>query len=57
MPEVGTYLERMRGLPGCDVIALATHGRGELQRWLLESVTRVLDAPARCATAKGGYGT
>jgi len=37
--EAGTY-----EVQGCDLIAMATHGRGGLQRWMLGSITeRVLD--------------
>lgn len=37
--ETGTY-----EVQGCDLIAMATHGRGGLQRWMLGSITeRVLD--------------
>lgn len=37
--ETGTYQ-----VEGCDLIAIATHGRGGLQRWTMGSVTeRVLD--------------
>lgn len=37
--ETGTYK-----VQGCDLIAMATHGRGGLQRWMLGSITeRVLD--------------
>jgi nucleotide-binding universal stress UspA family protein len=37
--------EGLAGGAGCDVIALATHGRGGLQRWTMGSVTeRVLGA-------------
>lgn len=37
--ETGAY-----EVQGCDLIAMATHGRGGLQRWMLGSITeRVLD--------------
>ena len=37
--ETGTY-----EVQGCDLIAMATHGRGGLQRWMLGSITeRVLE--------------
>jgi nucleotide-binding universal stress UspA family protein len=37
--ETGTY-----EVQGCDLIAMATHGRGGIQRWMLGSITeRVLD--------------
>lgn len=37
--ETGTY-----EVEGCDLIAMATHGRGGIQRWMLGSITeRVLD--------------
>ncbi|HEU5226614.1 MAG TPA: universal stress protein [Ktedonobacteraceae bacterium] len=42
--EVGEQLEGV-GLPGCDAIAMATHGRSGLQRWVMGSMTeRVLGA-------------
>lgn len=41
--EEGRELESGERSGGCDVIALATHGRGGFQRWMLGSVTeRVL---------------
>jgi nucleotide-binding universal stress UspA family protein len=41
--EEGRELEAGERSGGCDVIALATHGRGGFQRWVLGSVTeRVL---------------
>jgi nucleotide-binding universal stress UspA family protein len=41
--EEGRELEAGARFGGCDVIALATHGRGGFQRWVLGSVTeRVL---------------
>jgi nucleotide-binding universal stress UspA family protein len=40
--EVGENLEGV-GLPGCDAIAMATHGRSGVQRWVMGSMTeRVL---------------
>lgn len=45
MAEHGSSLEAVAGVNGCDVIAMATHGRGGLKRWALGSVTeRVLGA-------------
>jgi nucleotide-binding universal stress UspA family protein len=45
MAENGEYMDDLAGFNGCDVIAMATHGRGGLQRWVLGSVTeRVLGA-------------
>jgi len=42
--EVGENLE-MVGLSGCDAIAMATHGRSGVQRWVMGSMTeRVLGA-------------
>lgn len=44
MAELGEGMEIERGFNGCDVIAMATHGRGGLERWVVGSVTeRVLD--------------
>ena len=37
--ENGEYLEDAAGFEGCDVIALATHGRGGIKRWMMGSVT------------------
>lgn len=43
--ELGAGMEAGQGLPGCDVIAMATHGRSGMERWMLGSVTeRVLAA-------------
>jgi nucleotide-binding universal stress UspA family protein len=43
--ENGEYLQDTAGFDGCDVIALATHGRGGIKRWVMGSVTeRVLGA-------------
>jgi nucleotide-binding universal stress UspA family protein len=40
--ENGEYVQ---GFDGCDVIALATHGRGGIKRWMMGSVTeRILGA-------------
>ena len=42
--EVGEQLEGV-GLSGCDAIAMATHGRSGVQRWVMGSMTeRVLGA-------------
>ncbi len=51
-PDVAATLVRMaehgdelRSIPGCQLIAMATHGRSGLQRWALGSITeRVLTA-------------
>jgi len=41
--ENGEDAEGSGAFGGCDVIAMATHGRGGLQRWAMGSVTeRVL---------------
>lgn len=43
--ETGEDAECTRVYGGCDLIVLATHGRGGLQRWMLGSVTeRILGA-------------
>lgn len=43
--ESGKYIEGIEGFDGCDIIALATHGRGGLARWVMGSVTeRILGA-------------
>lgn len=43
--ENGEDVEGVGVFGGCDLIAMATHGRGALQRWLMGSVTeRVLHA-------------
>ncbi len=43
--ENGKVTESSHEFPGCDLVAMATHGRGGLQRWVLGSVTeRVLSA-------------
>lgn len=43
--ENGTGMEDVEGFQGCDVIAMATHGRGGLEHWIMGSVTeRVLHA-------------
>jgi nucleotide-binding universal stress UspA family protein len=45
MAETGEYLQDAAGFEGCDVIALATHGRGGIERWMMGSVTeRILGA-------------
>jgi len=44
--EIGEDMrDAVEEYPPCDLIAMATHGRGGLQRWMLGSVTeRVLDS-------------
>jgi nucleotide-binding universal stress UspA family protein len=43
--EHGEYVTDSEGFAGCDVIAMAIHGRGGLQRWAMGSITeRVLGA-------------
>jgi len=43
MAEDGEGMEGDEDFEGCDCIAMATHGRGGLQRWLMGSITeRVL---------------
>ena len=43
--EMGEGMEEVEGFQGCDVIAMATHGRGGLEHWIMGSVTeRVLHA-------------
>jgi len=37
--ESGKMLESSHEFTGCDLIAIATHGRGGLQRWMAGSVT------------------
>jgi nucleotide-binding universal stress UspA family protein len=45
MAEDGEGMEADEHFEGCDCIAMATHGRGGLQRWLMGSITeRVLHA-------------
>jgi nucleotide-binding universal stress UspA family protein len=45
MAELGEGMEVEQGFNGCDMIAMATHGRGGPERWVVGSVTeRVLDA-------------
>lgn len=45
MAELGVGMEVEQGFSGCDVIAMATHGRGGPERWVMGSMTeRVLDA-------------
>jgi nucleotide-binding universal stress UspA family protein len=45
MAENGEYMDKVGESSGCDVIAMATHGRGGLQRWVMGSITeRVLEA-------------
>jgi nucleotide-binding universal stress UspA family protein len=41
--ETGKGAQHLAGFTGCHVIAMATHGRGSVQRWMLGSITeRVL---------------
>ncbi len=40
--ETGDYLEESGEFTGCDVIAIATHGRSGLERWLVGSVAERL---------------
>lgn len=43
--ETGEDAEGTRPFGGCDLVVLATHGRGGLERWMLGSVTeRILGA-------------
>lgn len=43
LAETGKGAEHLAGFTGCDAIAMATHGRGSVQRWMLGSITeRVL---------------
>lgn len=42
MAEHATNMDDVEGFDGCDLIALATHGRGGLQRWAVGSVTERL---------------
>jgi nucleotide-binding universal stress UspA family protein len=43
--EHGEFFEDREGSPGCDVIAMSTHGRSGPQRWVLGSITeRMLGA-------------
>ncbi len=45
MAELGEGMEVEPGFNGCDVIAMATHGRGGVEHWVVGSVTeRVLGA-------------
>ncbi len=42
--EHGEQMEGAEGFSGCDLIAMSTHGRGGLERWVMGSVTeRVLN--------------
>ncbi len=44
MAENGEHMDEAAGCYGCDMVAMATHGRNGLQRWMLGSVTeRVLE--------------
>lgn len=43
LAETGKGAEHLASFTGCDAIAIATHGRGSVQRWMLGSITeRVL---------------
>lgn len=45
LAETGTGMEQDTGFSGCDAIAMATHGRGGIQPWMMGSITeRVLGA-------------
>jgi nucleotide-binding universal stress UspA family protein len=45
LAEAGDGLGQREGLPGCDIMAMATHGRGGLAQWAMGSVTeRVMNA-------------
>jgi len=45
LAETGDGLGQREGLPGCDVMAMATHGRSGLAHWAMGSVTeRVMNA-------------
>lgn len=45
MAETGEYREDAGAFNGCDMIAMATHGRSGVERWVMGSVTeRVLGA-------------
>ncbi|HEU5374943.1 MAG TPA: universal stress protein, partial [Ktedonobacteraceae bacterium] len=45
LAETGKGMEHIEGAAGCDVIAMATYGRGSAQNWMLGSITeRVLTA-------------
>jgi len=45
MAEVGDFVEDVKVANGCDMIAIATHGRSGLERWMMGSVTeRMLGA-------------
>ncbi len=45
--EHGAFVRDTEEFAGCDLIAMATHGRGDLQRWFMGSVTeRVLGTTA-----------
>lgn len=37
--EEGEYLDNAEEFKGCDIIAMATHGRSGFQRWAVGSVT------------------
>lgn len=44
LAEVGTGLPERADGPGCDIVAMATHGRSGLAHWVMGSVTeRVMD--------------
>lgn len=41
--ESGKGMEEIKGFQGCDMLAMATHGRGGLAHWVMGSITeRVL---------------
>ncbi|MBE3560467.1 MAG: universal stress protein [Ktedonobacteraceae bacterium] len=45
LAEQGKGMEEIEGFKGCDLIAITTHGRGGVTRWVMGSVTeRILDA-------------
>lgn len=45
LAETGKGMEHPEGVTSCDVIAMATHGQGSTQNWMLGSITeRVLTA-------------
>lgn len=45
MAETGAGMEAQAGFTSCDLIAMATHGRGGFEHWVMGSVTeRVLNA-------------
>ncbi len=42
LAEHGKTSEDTKGIPPCDLIAISTHGRGGLERWVMGSVTERL---------------